>query len=82
MCFSATANFVGSGVLGTVGVVTLTKVVELGGSRDSVLTARPMSKDGSKLSSLESPQRFGMVHQIPPKSWGINWGIHRDVAFK
>jgi hypothetical protein len=26
MCFSATANFVGSGVLGTVGVVTLTKV--------------------------------------------------------
>jgi hypothetical protein len=26
MCFSATANFVGSGLLGTVGVVTLTKV--------------------------------------------------------
>jgi len=26
MCFSATANFVGSGVLGAVGVVTLTKV--------------------------------------------------------
>lgn len=26
MCFSATANFVGSGVLGTVGVVTLTRV--------------------------------------------------------
>src|ERR1700761_6262145 len=26
MCFSATANFVGSGVLATVGVVTLTKV--------------------------------------------------------
>lgn len=26
MCFSATANFVGSGMLGTVGVVTLTKV--------------------------------------------------------
>lgn len=26
MCFSAAANFVGSGVLGTVGVVTLTKV--------------------------------------------------------
>jgi hypothetical protein len=26
MCFSATANFVGSGVLGTVGLVTLTKV--------------------------------------------------------
>jgi hypothetical protein len=26
MCFSATANFVGSGVLGTVGVFTLTKV--------------------------------------------------------
>ena len=26
MCFSATANFVGSGVLGTVGVATLTKV--------------------------------------------------------
>jgi hypothetical protein len=26
MCFSATANFVGSGVLGTVGVVTVTKV--------------------------------------------------------
>src|SRR5277367_2867225 len=26
MCFSATANFVGSGVLGTVGIVTLTKV--------------------------------------------------------
>jgi hypothetical protein len=26
MCFSATANFVGSGVLGSVGVVTLTKV--------------------------------------------------------
>ena len=26
MCFSATANFVGSGVLGTIGVVTLTKV--------------------------------------------------------
>lgn len=26
MCFSATANFVGSGVLGTVGVVTFTKV--------------------------------------------------------
>lgn len=25
MCFSATANFVGSGVLGTIGVVTLTK---------------------------------------------------------
>src|SRR5580700_9314246 len=26
MCFSAAANFVGSGVLGTVGVLTLTKV--------------------------------------------------------
>src|ERR1700758_2819295 len=26
MCFSAAANFVGSGVLGTIGVVTLTKV--------------------------------------------------------
>jgi hypothetical protein len=26
MCFSATANFVGSGVLGALGVVTLTKV--------------------------------------------------------
>src|SRR6202167_5078566 len=26
MCFSATANFVGSGVLGTIGVVTLTRV--------------------------------------------------------
>lgn len=26
MCFSATANFVGSGILGTIGVVTLTKV--------------------------------------------------------
>src|SRR5271170_5871739 len=26
MCFSATANFVGSGVLGTIGVITLTKV--------------------------------------------------------
>ena len=26
MCFSATANFVGSGVLGTVGVITLSKV--------------------------------------------------------
>jgi hypothetical protein len=26
MCFSATANFVGSGVLGTLGIVTLTKV--------------------------------------------------------
>ena len=26
MCFSATANFVGSGVLGAVGVVTLTRV--------------------------------------------------------
>jgi hypothetical protein len=26
VCFSATANFVGSGVLGTVGVITLTKV--------------------------------------------------------
>jgi hypothetical protein len=26
MCFSATANFVGSGVLGTIGVATLTKV--------------------------------------------------------
>ena len=26
MCFSATANFVGSGVLGSIGVVTLTKV--------------------------------------------------------
>src|ERR1700758_20214 len=26
MCFSATANFVGSGVLGAVGVATLTKV--------------------------------------------------------
>ena len=26
MCFSAAANFVGSGVLGTIGVATLTKV--------------------------------------------------------
>ena len=26
VCFSATANFVGSGVLGAIGVVTLTKV--------------------------------------------------------
>ena len=26
MCFSAAANFVGSGVLGTVGILTLTKV--------------------------------------------------------
>src|ERR1700726_4174376 len=26
MCFSAVANFVGSGILGTIGVITLTKV--------------------------------------------------------
>ena len=29
MCFSAAANFVGSGVLGGIGVVTLTKVASL-----------------------------------------------------
>ncbi|MGA2102283.1 MAG: DUF6629 family protein [Candidatus Sulfotelmatobacter sp.] len=39
MCFSATANFVGSGVLGTVGVVTLTKVKH---RRELLLAALPL----------------------------------------
>src|ERR1700688_4994604 len=39
MCFSATANFVGSGVLGTVGVVTLTKVKH---RRELLFAALPM----------------------------------------
>ncbi len=38
MCFSATANFVGSGVLGAVGVVTLTKVKH---RRELVFAALP-----------------------------------------
>jgi hypothetical protein len=39
MCFSATANFVGSGVLGAVGVVTLTKVTH---RRELLFAALPM----------------------------------------
>ena len=39
MCFSATANFVGSGVLGAVGVVTLTKVKH---RRELLFAALPM----------------------------------------
>ena len=39
MCFSATANFVGSGVLGAAGVVTLTKVKH---RRELVFAALPM----------------------------------------
>jgi hypothetical protein len=39
MCFSATANFVGSGVLGAVGVVTLTKVKH---QRELLFAALPM----------------------------------------
>jgi hypothetical protein len=39
MCFSATANFVGSGVLGTLGVVTLTKVKH---RRELLFAALPM----------------------------------------
>ncbi|MGA7752878.1 MAG: DUF6629 family protein [Candidatus Sulfotelmatobacter sp.] len=39
MCFSATANFVGSGVLGAVGVVTLTKVKH---RRELLLAALPL----------------------------------------
>lgn len=39
MCFSATANFVGSGVLGAIGVVTLTKVKH---RRELLFAALPM----------------------------------------
>ncbi|MGB8007873.1 MAG: DUF6629 family protein [Terriglobales bacterium] len=39
MCFSATANFVGSGVLGALGVVTLTKVKH---RRELLFAALPM----------------------------------------
>jgi len=39
MCFSATANFVGSRVLGAVGVVTLTKVKH---RRELLFAALPM----------------------------------------
>ncbi len=39
MCFSATVNFVGSGVLGAVGVVTLTKVKH---RRELLFAALPM----------------------------------------
>jgi hypothetical protein len=39
MCFSATANFVGSGVLGAVGIVTLTKVKH---RREVLFAALPM----------------------------------------
>jgi len=39
LCFSATANFVGSGVLGAVGVVTLTKVKH---RRELLFAALPM----------------------------------------
>ena len=39
MCFSATANFVGSGVLGTVGAVTLTRVKH---RRELLFAALPM----------------------------------------
>jgi Family of unknown function (DUF6629) len=39
MCFSATANFVGSGVLGTVGVVTFTKVKH---QRELLFAALPL----------------------------------------
>ncbi len=39
MCFSATANFVGSGVLGTLGVLTLTKVKH---RREILFAALPM----------------------------------------
>lgn len=39
MCFSATANFVGSGVLGTIGAVTLTKVKH---RRELLFAALPM----------------------------------------
>ena len=39
MCFSATANFVGSGVLGAVGVVTFTRVKH---KRELVFAALPM----------------------------------------
>ncbi|MFZ3262833.1 MAG: DUF6629 family protein [Terriglobales bacterium] len=39
MCFSATANFVGSGVLGAVGVVTMTKVKH---RRELLFAALPM----------------------------------------
>ncbi|MFZ0496686.1 MAG: DUF6629 family protein [Methylocella sp.] len=39
MCFSATANFVGSGVLGAVGIVTLTKVKH---TRELLFAALPL----------------------------------------
>ena len=39
MCFSATANFVGSGVLGAVGVVTLTRVKH---QRELVFASLPL----------------------------------------
>jgi hypothetical protein len=39
MCFSATANFVGSGVLGAIGVVTLTKVKH---KREVLFAALPL----------------------------------------
>lgn len=39
MCFSATANFVGSGVLGTIGAVTLTRVKH---RRELLFAALPM----------------------------------------
>ncbi|MGB9233251.1 MAG: DUF6629 family protein [Terriglobales bacterium] len=71
MCFSATANFVGSGVLGAVGVVTLTKVKhrrELLFAALPVLFAVHQFIEGTRLAG-----KLGDRRDVPPIS--ARWKI-------
>ena len=61
MCFSATANFVGSAVLGTIGVATLTEVRH---RRELLLAAMPCLFALHQLT--EGFVWLGLDHKLPP----------------
>ena len=71
MCFSATANFVGSGVLGAVGVVTLTKVKH---RRELLFAALPMlfGAQRSRHSLHQHPKNSKSPRQAQSRSSGTD----------
>ena len=68
MCFSATANFVGSGVLGAIGVVTLTNVMH---QRELLLAALPIAIRRSSVYGGIRLARTGWDRF--PLQWRMTW---------
>ena len=86
MCFSATANFVGSGVVGAVGVVTLTKVKhrrELLFAALPVLFAVHQFIEGFVISSKTFTTLETMTNAHSARDWiaeGLSAAISKSVA--